>query len=373
MARLIAKSEKSLGWAPARGWEDGELERLERLVPNKGLEGYDSEDEEDVGVSTQRIRARRLAKVGGGGGVGVADKDRAWVDEDFEDLLGEYSEDEIGELEDPAEEDAVTRGVVEVDGTGVGGDAYIEEILDDFLRSKIADSESDESGAESGEEEEELATPSRGGRGLFGRRKVEVEEEEEGEEEEEVLDGAVASGQAGGQDEMEAFIVKHEYLGDREPETPWDCETILSTCSNLDNHPIVIKEDGGGKRKNKKKKAWMMPAVPEGGEAVAGPEGAVAMVALSKKSGLPLGVLPITEKKEGNAAAGGGQNAGSKRDKGETEEEKRARKAAVKQARRETRQKKKELAQAFKEVDRVAGVQSRNSETAVARSVFQYS
>lgn len=31
MARLIEKSENSMGWAPARGWEDGELEKLERV------------------------------------------------------------------------------------------------------------------------------------------------------------------------------------------------------------------------------------------------------------------------------------------------------------------------------------------------------
>ena len=101
-----------------------------------------------------------------------------------------------------------------------------------------------------------------------------------------------------------------------------------------------------------------------------GPEGAVAMVALSKKSGLPLGVLSMGEKKK---IEGEVMNAGSKRDKAETEEEKGIRKAAVKQARREGRAKKKEMAQAFKEVEKVAGVQSRSGETAVNRSVFQYS
>ena len=47
--------------------------------------------------------------------------------------------------------------------------------------------------------------------------------------------------------------------------------------------------------------------------------------------------------------------------------------SAVKQARREGRAKKKEMTQAFKEGEKVAGVQSRSGETAVARSVFQYS
>ena len=30
MARLIEKSEKTMGWAPARGWEDGELEKVRK-------------------------------------------------------------------------------------------------------------------------------------------------------------------------------------------------------------------------------------------------------------------------------------------------------------------------------------------------------
>ena len=31
MARLIERSERSLGFAAARGWEEGELEKLERV------------------------------------------------------------------------------------------------------------------------------------------------------------------------------------------------------------------------------------------------------------------------------------------------------------------------------------------------------
>ena len=239
MAMLIAKSEKSLGWAPARGWEDGELEKLQRLMPHKGLEGYDTdedeeeeeeheeEDEEEAGArrkSAAAMRRHRLreARAGetGTGGAAASRKERARVEEDFEDLLAEYSEDEIGELEDPEEEGANTRGVVEVGGEGGGiGGAYIEHILDDFLRAKIAETDEEEEGEE--EEEEEGEAPR--SRGLFAAKRVVVEEEEEeegeeaagqeGEQEgEEVLE-AVAGGGAGGADDMEQFIVKHDYLG----------------------------------------------------------------------------------------------------------------------------------------------------------------
>lgn len=40
---------------------------------------------------------------------------------------------------------------------------------------------------------------------------------------------------------------------DREAGPQWDCETIVSTFSNLDNHPSVIAEPSrGGRRKNKR-------------------------------------------------------------------------------------------------------------------------
>lgn len=32
MARLIERSERSLGFVAARGWEEGELEQLERVI-----------------------------------------------------------------------------------------------------------------------------------------------------------------------------------------------------------------------------------------------------------------------------------------------------------------------------------------------------
>ena len=247
MAMLIAKSEKSLGWAPARGWEDGELEKLQRLTPHKGLEGYDTDEDEEededleeeeagarrksaAAMRRHRLREARAGETSAGGAV-ASRKERARVEEDFEDLLAEYSEDEIGELEDPEEEGANTRGVVEVGGEGGGmggaGGAYIEHILDDFLKAKIAETDEEEGREEEEEEEveeeveeedeEEGKAPR--SRGLFATKGAVVEEEgeeaagkEEEEEEEEVLD-TVAAGGAGGADDMEQFIVKHDYLG----------------------------------------------------------------------------------------------------------------------------------------------------------------
>merc|ERR1711998_21809 len=111
------------------------------------------------------------------------------------------------------------------------------------------------------------------------------------------------------QDEVE--VVKEEI-------EQWDCETILTTYSNLENHPRLV--------------------------------GPVQRIRLGPKSGLPIGtVLPfakeaIVEDEEYQERA----NMGIKRDKAETPEEKRARKAAVKAEKAAARQRKKESLTEFK-------------------------
>lgn len=123
----------------------------------------------------------------------------------------------------------------------------------------------------------------------------------------------------------------------------WDCETVLSLRSNLDNHPGTIDTGPRGK------------------------------ITLSAKTGLPVGFVgarPLAEVAEGSEGSGeegseggsGGSegdvpvNAGQARPRGETAEERRERKREVKEARREARMRKKEVKQAFvgaeKEVQR---------------------
>jgi protein LTV1 len=111
----------------------------------------------------------------------------------------------------------------------------------------------------------------------------------------------------------------------------WDCESVLSLRSNLSNHPGQIRDEmricagtgcGGGSR-----------------------------VQLSAKTGLPLGVVGITL---ASVQEGGGEspseadekeavNLGAARALSESLEDKRVRKAAVKEAKRVARQAKKEL------------------------------
>jgi protein LTV1 len=97
----------------------------------------------------------------------------------------------------------------------------------------------------------------------------------------------------------------------------WDCESIVSTYSNTENHPSMIVEKIPNKNKIK----------------------------LSAKTGLPLGVLPSKEPKQKQAQ----DNLGKKREKGESIEVKRARKLALKAEKQVKRQQKKELRMAYKQ------------------------
>ncbi len=141
----------------------------------------------------------------------------------------------------------------------------------------------------------------------------------------------------------------------------WDCDTIVSTYSNLENHPSVI--DGGVPRQGRGRGA----ASRAGTDAAAG---APALIRLGQ-SGMPVDFVPTRAKKEEAGGAGAGAGAASSdgsedsdeegadggrgaawrvetRRKGETAEEKRARKAAVKEGRRGARAHKKETKTLFK-------------------------
>ncbi|XP_022091362.1 protein LTV1 homolog isoform X2 [Acanthaster planci] len=113
-------------------------------------------------------------------------------------------------------------------------------------------------------------------------------------------------------------------------EERWDCESILSTYSNLYNHPTTIKEPP----KNKS-------------------------IKLSKKTGMPLDVLPTPgpTKKQQERELHDEYTLPSvapsrPKDKKETSEERRLRKQAVKQDRRDRRLEKKANKQAFKDEEK---------------------
>ncbi|CAA3033758.1 Hypothetical predicted protein [Olea europaea subsp. europaea] len=123
----------------------------------------------------------------------------------------------------------------------------------------------------------------------------------------------------------------------------WDCETIVSTYSNLDNHPAKI-EAPGGRRKKK-----MV-------ETTSGDQSAVRqLIVLKGREKLPVGFLPqrekhdaekVIDKKDPNASRTEQQK---RKPRGlETKEEKKERKSALKAERREARQMKKDMKGLYK-------------------------
>jgi protein LTV1 len=175
-----------------------------------------------------------------------------------------------------------------------------------------------------------------------------------------------------------------EYLRNA-PKEAWDCETIVSTYSNLENHPSVIDEPHGGsggfssKRRGGKNRGRGDDASHTG----------ASVIRLSETNGLPVdyvlsrrgagrggsmltaaNLAAIGETgEEGVEMSRGGADEYSDEDdgelgeewrsnirrKGETPEEKKARKAAVKAGRRDARAAKKGLKTTFKREEREMG------------------
>jgi protein LTV1 len=143
---------------------------------------------------------------------------------------------------------------------------------------------------------------------------------------------------------------------------PWDCESILSTYSNLDNNPAVIENT----RRRGKKISKVVPQDPI-------KEEPVKQIQLSKKTGLPLGVLPS---RYGGSADDfdtiASVNKGEKRGKDESKDEKKLRKAVVKQERQLGRIQKKMMKIAFQEEFDKRNGEGIDNDVA-GKSVFRYS
>lgn len=120
----------------------------------------------------------------------------------------------------------------------------------------------------------------------------------------------------------------------------WDCESILSTYSNLYNHPKIIEDPPKEKK----------PTERTG----------TGTIKLSQKTGMPLGVLPVVgptrkqlERQEIEEYRVPLMVQPRKKGQKETAEEKKERKQAIKSERRVRRMEKKANKEAFKEEEKV--------------------
>lgn len=196
------------------------------------------------------------------------------LDDRFEKFYEQFDDDEIGALDN-----AELEGFIEPDS------ARLEEVIKDYFIQK----------------EKEYLRPD----DLGPKELPVVKEEEEDESEEE---------------EMETVVIGA-------PEEKWDCETIISTYSNIYNRPKVIKDLP--KRKP---------------------------IRVSSKTGIPLDVLPargLTAKQAERMTQINDSDlprvSTQTRDREESKEERKARKQAIKEERKERRMEKKANKTAFKE------------------------
>jgi protein LTV1 len=137
----------------------------------------------------------------------------------------------------------------------------------------------------------------------------------------------------------EVFIDGKSYFSEKS-RNPWDCESILSTYSNMDNNPVTIGKDGRRRRKKGTKNDIIhQSAIYE--------EEPAMQILLSDKTGLPLGVLPTRGQGQDGADTFVSVNKGEARKKEESVEEKKMRKLNVKKEREMARIQKKMMKQAF--------------------------
>ena len=113
---------------------------------------------------------------------------------------------------------------------------------------------------------------------------------------------------------------------EKKPKNEWDCESVISTYSNIYNHPKLIQEEQNQKQKNKQK------------------------IEINTKTGLPVGIF--IEKKDKDLKSELENidtiNLNNIRNKNETAEEKKARKKEVKHIRKSRREEKKNNKLVFK-------------------------
>uniref|UniRef100_H0ZL90 Protein LTV1 homolog n=1 Tax=Taeniopygia guttata TaxID=59729 RepID=H0ZL90_TAEGU len=196
------------------------------------------------------------------------------LDDRFEKFYEQFDEDEIGALDN-----------VELEGYINTDNARLQEVLDDYYKEKAKNCVK----LDALEPDEDLDS---------------IANEESEEEKEEIVTVVI-----------------------EEPKEKWDCESILSTYSNLYNHPTLIKE----------------PSKPK-------------PIKISQKTGIPLHILPqkgLTAKQVERMQMINGSDlpkvSTQPRSKSESKEDRKARKQAIREERKERRMEKKANKLIFKQ------------------------
>lgn len=226
------------------------------------------------------------------------------IDSKFEALLRVYDGDDDG-LEEVD---------VEFDGQGSGQeeatDELLQQALDDFINNQAS-----------------YIRPSVAERNMAGIALLDKIRKELGPVKLDLLSLEASASSDDTDADIDVGLEDYSDDGMREKQKALDCQSILTTLTNTENLPGVIRE------------------APRRSAATRAP-----IIRLSRRTGLP--ILPQEDTDERQAAVcseqeeemeKGGENRGVARPRAETAEEKRARKASIRSERRECRANKKEL------------------------------
>ncbi len=343
----ITISEKVLG-ADMRAIIDGWDEEFEELDDDFVIQAVDGSDEEEFDYDAHIARLMAESERAEGLGQWAADENevdweecdaevvempqdgkRSLLEAQFEATLADYDGEEDWREGLENEERDIKRNLCNHPEWKLEGNAYIEQCLDEFL-----------------EIDDKREKPLEVDKETMVVTKKHVVTLSTGNEE------TVTN-----QDEWKLMEKSFGYLRPREHQN-WDCESILSMCTTTDNLPTTISVRGRRGGRN----------------------GANTMIRISKKTGLPVHepklngapahqhyLAPNDELNENVCI-----NKGKARQRGESTEDRRARKSATKGQQRMRRKEKLALRNAFKEGAKAAQQQLANSESASARSVYVY-
>mmetsp|Transcript_31659 Transcript_31659/g.66584 ORF Transcript_31659/g.66584 Transcript_31659/m.66584 type:complete len:609 (-) Transcript_31659:263-2089(-) len=281
----------------------------------------------------------------------ISDAQQRVLCQKFEDALLEYDSDDVGDLDEECEEIGGARPLE--------GDMQLEAALNEFLTEKEDDILIE------GTNKDVKRTGGSGysalvGKKLFNASELGVDasqallvniEESKKQMQKDLADAdAVLANPEMDLPPEEVFIDGKSYFT-ATSRNPWDCESILSTYSNLDNNPAVIgrrkKKKGGKKNKDVTHNDYVIPE-----------DGPVNKIQLSNKTGLPMGTFDNLNNQspedeydyyDGEDDTYLSINQGEARKKDETKMEKKQRKLAVKDERKICRMQKKIMKEAFKE------------------------
>lgn len=218
IASLVARSSDRVGINRPRGWEDEE--------------GSDEEFPDNLVDIDEKYDNNPTSR--------ISKEQRAFVEEEFEKTMEEYDDGELGYLSDCEEE--------EVDGVfDLEKNELLESALDEFLQDQ-----KDIRMAEGWSKNEKLLKGNRASVQLkldneaAETTPLEVDIKKEKEEQETNQQEAKQTIDEDKKMSKKKNLHKEielcqEYLQEVRIEEEWDCESVLSTYSTLDNHPTVIK------------------------------------------------------------------------------------------------------------------------------------